>query len=542
MKIKNIFDRVESSPISAAVVLMISLLLANLLGVLKLRIFAQLFSGASSDLGVFMASDRIPNLVFSVLAVGALSASFVPIFSRLLSQNKENRAFEITATLFNLSLVIFVLVSLVFFPFSRPISGLISLGGNLSPLEMNLLDQCTRVLFLAQLFFILSAFASGVLQSFNRFTIVGLPPVVYNLVIIVFTLLTYHRLGIMAAAWGTVLGAACHFLVQLPALFSVGFRYLPRINLKDSLVAEIGRMFVPRSLSLTVDQLGLVIFTTLSLSLSASSVVIFSFAQRLMLIPVVLFGSTFSQASFATLSQNAESSADFLKTFRKVFNYISFLILPAVGFFIVLRIPFVRIFFGAKSFDLEATVLTANTLSFLALGMFFETHTSLLSRAFFAYKDSKTPLASALISLLVGVLASLIFLRVFHFGVWSLGLSFSIISLIDFLFMFLVLWRKFPQLLRPEFLMPLGKMILGAILSGLITLVTLKFFDQRLAIFDTRYSLNLIILTGTALLVGGLTYLLTCYYLGLHEGKRLVGLILRIRGFGPTFLGELFQE
>lgn len=543
MKLQRFFAREENSTGSAALILMVSLLAANLLGLLKLRLFAQFFRGASSDLGIFIAADRLPNFIFSVLAVGALSASFVPIFSQNVAAGKKERAFELVTTLFNLSLLTFFFVSLFFFLFSKNISNLIAWGSHLSEGQLNLLDDNMRILFLAQIFFIFSAFSSGVLQSFNRFRIIALPPIIYNLVIIVFTYFFAPRLGILAAAWGTVLGAFFHFLVQAPALVSVGFSYSSKINLKIRELREIGRLFLPRSLSLTVDQLGLLFFTTLSLSLSAGSVVIFSFAQRLMFLPVTLFGSTFSQASLATLSKNAElNQGEFLKIFDKVFNYLSFLVLPTTVFFVVLRIPLVRLFFGARGFDLVATTLTGSTLSFLALGIFFESQTSLLARAFFAQKNTAVPLKSALFSLLGGVVSALVFLRFLGWGVWSLGLSASLVSLLDFAIMFFYLSAKFPDLKGINFWRPTLKMTSVSLLAGLVSLTILKSFDSRFWLFDTHYGWGVFNLTALSLTVGGAFYLAGTYALGLREGRRVVSLLKGVRSFGPNFLAELFQE
>lgn len=543
MKINQFFAHEESSTGSAALVLMASLFLANLLGLLKLRLFAQLFRGASSELGLFIVADRIPNFIFSVLAVGALSASFVPIVSRHLASDKREKAFQLTTTLFNISLSLFLVAAVFFFPLSQKFSQVLSWGNPLSDSELKLLDQTMKILFFAQIFFILSAFSSGLLQSFNRFRAIALPPIIYNLVIIFFTYFLAPRLGIMAAAWGTVLGAFFHFAVQVPALWAVGFRYFPKINWRDKDLREIGRLFLPRSLSLTVDQLGLLFFTSLALSLSGAVVVIFNFAQRLVFLPITLFGSTFAQASFATLSRNAElNRPEFFRVFDKVFNYLAFLLIPTSAFFVVLRIPLIRLFFGARGFDLVATTLTANTLSFLALGIFFEAQTSLLARAFFAYKDTRTPLKSAFISLLFGVFLALVFLRVFDWGVWSLGLAVSAISFLNFVIMFSLLSKKFPEMRRADFLRPSFKMLLAGISSALVIFLTVKLLDSRWPVFDTRYVLSLLFLTVLAGLLGGLTYLGLCYLLGIREGKKVVRLVLNVRNFGPNFLSELIQE
>ena len=542
MKIFTFFHRSEKSTVSAALILMFSLLVANLLGLLKLRLFANLFGGASSELGVFLAADRIPNFVFNVLAVGALSSSFIPIFSKLIAGGQKERALGFSSSLFNFSILVFLLFTLVFLAFPEIFLGIIS-WGNLSPNERSLLVDLSKILFLAQIFFILSAFSSGILQSFNQFTSVALSPVVFNLAVIVFSLFFSQKMGIYAAAWGTVLGAFCHFLVQIPALLRVGFSYRFSLNLRDRLFLEIGRIFLPRSLSLVVDQISLLVFTSYALSLSASSVVVYNFAQRIEMIPVVLFGSTFAQASFATLSKNAEiGDSEFLKTFQKTFSYLSFLIIPASVFLVVLRIPLIRIFFGARGFDWNATLLTAYTLSFFALGMFFQAQVALLARSFFALKNSRVPFLASLASLILGLGLGLVFIKVLNFGVWSLGLSESLISALEFLILYLFLKKKFDLLGRGDFIFPVFKIIIAAFVAGLVSYSILRFLDLRGPLFDTRYFVSLFGLTALSLLVGLVVYLTLCYKMGIREGEKVVLLLRKTRNFGPNFLKELFQE
>lgn len=543
MKLSKLFLRSENSTLSAAAVLMLSLLVANLLGLLKLRIYSSLFQGASSDLGLFLASDRIPNFVFNVLAIGALTTSFIPIFSQSLAQGKKDRAFALASTLISLSFVVFALAAVVFFIFSRNIMGAFSWGSDLTVKEENLLNTSSQILFLAQLFFLFSAFSSGILQSFGKFAAVAVSPVVFNAAVIIFTIILAPRFGVLGASWATVIGALCHFLVQVPALVSVGFPYRPIINLKDKLLAEIGTLFIPRTFSLISDQLAALLLTSFSLSLSASSVVIFSFAQRLELIPVVLFGSAFAQASFASLSRNAQiSGLEFVSLFKKTFYYLSFLILPASVFLVVLRIPLVRIFFGSRAFDWPATLLTAHTLSFFAVGIFFQAQSGLLARSFFALKNTRVPLISSLVSLIFGSLLAFVSVYFWHWNVWGLALSASFIDLIDFAILYFVLSRKFSEIISTDFIKPVFLMAVSAVTSGLVSFVLVRQLDFRFSFFDTRHFFDLLSLTLVSLLFGGFTYLLISYKLGINEGKKVILWISKIKNFGPAFLSGLFQE
>lgn len=522
---------------------MVSLLAANFLGLLKLRVYAMLFQGASSNLGLFLASDRIPNFVFNILAIGALSTSFIPVFSRNLGLGRKEKTFEMASSLFNLSFLVFAAAGLLFFIFSGPIMSIFSWGSDLTLSEVNLLNESSKILFLAQIFFLFSAFSSGILQSFGRFTVIGISPVVFNFVVIIFTIILAPRFGIIGASWATVLGSLAHFLVQLPALFSSGFIYRPLINLKDKMLREIGVLFLPRTLSLVIDQLTALFLTSFSLGLSGASVVIFSFAQRLELIPVALFGAAFSQASFAKLSQSAELDRDeFLKTFRQTFHYLSFLILPSAVFLIVLRVPLVRIFFGSRSFDWPATLLTAQTLALFALGIFFQAHSGFFTRVFFSLKNTRIPLISSFISLLFGLIMALIFLRIFYFGVWGLALAASLTDLADFLILYFCMVKKFPEIKSADFMKPVFLMGLASLLAGTFSYFLVRELDLKFSFFDTHYFVNLLSLTLMSILAGGSAYLLISYKLGINEGRKILIWLSKIKGFGQVFVSEIFPE
>ena len=419
------------------------------------------------------------------------------------------------------------------------------------------MSSLTRILLLSQIFLTLSVFVTSVLQSFDRFLVPALSPLFYNLGSIIGVLVLAPFWGIYGPAWGAVLGSFLHLLIQLPFLKSLGFRYSLNFNLRNKAVVEIGRLIIPRTLGLAVDQINLLVDTALSLSLSASSVVVLSFAQRLQYIPVILFGSTIAQAVLPTLSRLASNGShaqeDFKSVLTRSLHQMLYLILPISIILFVLRLPVVRLAFGTRRFDWFATNLTGYTLAFFSLGIFAQSVVSLLARAFYAFKDTKTPLKAGAISVLINVILSAVFIKIFNFNVWSLALSSSISSLVNAALLFIFLERKVGGFNFQQLLDPITKMAFSGLVMGVFIYLPLKLLDRGgwgslfpftfgTLLLDTRYTVNLLILTCLSAFLGLVFYLMLTSYLHVSEGKRIILMISRIKNFGKSFFPSIFQE
>ena len=553
--VSQLLNRREKSVSSAAAILMFSLLLTNILGLLKLRLLSNFF-GASSQLGVFLAADRLPSFIFNLFVIGALSSSFIPIFAAHLAKEGKAEAFKFSSIIINVTFVIFGLFSVVLFIFSPQLSYLLSLG-SLDTANLVLMSDLTRILIISQLLLSLSIFVTSILQSFDHFLIPSLSPIFYNLGSIAGIVFLTPILGIYAPAWGAVIGSVLHLLIQIPFLKSLGFKYAANFNFRDKSVIEVSRLIIPRTFGLAVDQINLLVDTALSLSLSAASVVVLSFAQRLQYIPVILFGSTISQAVLPTLSRLSSDGYrardDFKNLLIKSLHQMLYLILPVSIILLVLRLPLVRLIFGTKRFDWYATNMTGYTLAFYSLGIFSQSVSALLTRAFYAFKDTRTPFKTGALSVALNIILSILFVKVLGFNVWSLALSSSVSSLLNALLLFVLLQKRVGSFNLYHLLDPITKMAFSGLVMGVFIYLPLKLLDRGgwgglfpytlgVLLLDTRYTVNLLILTALSTILGLIFYLLLTSLLKVSEGRRIVLMILRIRNFGRNFFPSIFQE
>jgi putative peptidoglycan lipid II flippase len=401
---------------------------------------------------------------------------------------------------------------------------------------MTLMVNLMRIIILGQLLFILGTFFTALLQSYNHFFIPGIAAALYNLGIIIGVVLFSSTFGIYSATIGVILGGIIFVLVQLPLAKRVGFTFTPSVAyLKSEGVKKISALMWPRTLSIIIFQMGTIGLTSLISFLAdpGRMYVIFDFAKTLAFAPVALFGQTIAQAAFPILSREKDKPEQFKTTFITSFNQMLYLVLPISVLILVLRIPLVRLVFGASAFDWEATRLTGITLAFLSLSIFAQALITLVLRAFYALHDTKIPLIIGAVSTALMVSFAYLFIVVFAHttacinmlgrplclpnGVEALGISYSIASIVQLIILFILLEKKVGRFTKSELLKPWMKFFLCSFFTAFALYIPIKLLDKL--VFDTTHTINLIILTGISSLAGLSLYLFLTWFFEVKEAK-----------------------
>lgn len=539
-------SRKQGSILSAAFLVMGLIALSRILGLIRQRVLAHFFS--VEDLAVYFASFRLPETLFEVLVSGSLASAFIPVFTRLLSAGDKRKAWYVAGLTQTTILLFFILLSLLVLIFAKPLTEILTPG--FSDREQILMVNLTRFLLLAQGFFLLSFFLSGTQEAFGRFLVPSIAPLFYNLGIITGSVLLSGR-GVWGAAIGAVVGAALHFLIQLPFAKELGFRFIPKVDFRDRDFRKITILALPRMVELVALQLAKSVELLLSSLISVASYTYFIFANTLQLFPVALFGYSFAKAAFPTLATHAakKDHTAFASTFNFAVSQILFFVLPIAVFFVVLRIPLVRLAFGTERFTWESTVQTGWALSAFSLGVVAQGLLAILTRSFYALQNTKVPMMAALLTISLDILLAFSFVRFWHFEVWGIALAFSLATLVQTIILFTILERQVP-VLNWSFLGNVGKIIFCTLISGGVMYFLLKVLDQaawdkRLSflgqfglalptgfqgfVIDTKYTVNLIFLTLFIITVGIFIYLLLAMILRIREVEilaRWVGQLL----------------
>lgn len=515
--IKNgtkIFLRRQTNILSASVVLMAAVLFSGLLGLIRNRLLAGTFYALEpANLDVYFAAFRLPDMIFQLLVMGVLSAAFIPVFSRFLDKD-EKEAWHLASSIITLAIFVFLVSALMVFIFAKPLSKVIA--PTFTPKEISLMTNLIRVMLFGQFFFVISNFFTGILQSYQRFLVTALAPVAYNLGIILGIIFLAPTMGIYGPTFGVVLGAFLHLFVQAPVLWRLGFTYKLAWSWTHEGVKRICKLMWPRTLSLAVTQIELTVVVMIATALTSGSLAIFYFAQQLGDLPVRLFGQTIGQATLPTLAKETEKGwENFKRVFLASFLQILYFSLPMGVILIVLRIPLVRIAYGAKSFPWEATLLTGKVVAVFAIALFAQAVTQLTVRGFYALQDTVTPLIVGFFSMLFNVGLSFWFVFGLKLGVVGLSLAITLSSLIQALVLFLALEKKIGGFAKSQYLYPFGKMLLATFLTGIALWVPMRFLDRF--VLDTTRTVQLIILTVVAGMSGLGVYLLFSKLLKIKE-------------------------
>ncbi|MDD5071334.1 MAG: murein biosynthesis integral membrane protein MurJ [Patescibacteria group bacterium] len=471
--IKRLFGGQINNITVAAGLVGASSLVSRFLGVFRDRILAGQF-GAGETLDVYYAAFRIPDLIFNLLVLGALSAGFIPIFVGLLKNplekivgffpGKENKkAWELASNVLNILILGLLALCGLGVIFAPHLTRVIAPG--FSAEKQALTASLTQIMFLSPLFLGISSVLGGILQSFKRFFVYSLAPIMYNFGIIIGALYFVPVWGIYGLAWGVVLGALLHMLIQLPTAVALGFRHSLKIDFKNKDLRKIGVMMAPRTMSLAISQINLVVITIIASTLVVGSLTIFNLANNLQSFPIGIFGISFAIAAFPSLSAAAFSKKDLVESFSSTLRQILFFIVPSTVLLITLRAQIIRVILGTGLFDWEDTVLTMNTLGFFSLSLFAQASLPLLVRVFYARHDSKTPFFIGLFSAVINVALSLWLAR--RLGVEGLALAFSLASILNFVLLWLALRFSLGNMDEMKILVAVIKFSAAALACGI---------------------------------------------------------------------------
>jgi len=516
----------QNNILTGASILMVAVFASKFLGLIRDRLLVHNFD--SSEAAVFLAAFRLPDLMFQLLIFGALSVAFIPVFTDYLHEKQESEAFDFASNILNLSLLMFGVLSIVAYFFVSPLNSLLIPG--FSGSQKALTDEMTRILMLSQIILIVGSFFIAISQAYQRFIIPALAPLFYNLGIIFGIAVLTKYFGIYGPAYGVVLGSVLHVLIQIPLVRSLGFKYKFSFDFANKGVREIFKLMSIRNIGLAVEQINDTVGIALASLVSYSSITLLTFAQHLQVVPIGLFGATIAQAALPVLSreQATKEGESFKITLLTTMHQILFLTLPATAMLIVLRIPIVRLVFGASQFNWVDTVLTGRTVAFLALGVTAQSIILLLVRGFYALKDTKTPVVVSIITVFINVVLSFWFIRILQLDVWSLGLSYAIASNVSLLLLIHFLGKKVGGFEEERLMKPALKMWLAAMVSAAALYIPMKLLDQL--VFDTTRTINLIILTGIASILGLSIYIGLVWFMKVEEVYTFGRLLKKIGG------------
>src|SRR3989344_2713642 len=384
------FNREIVSFHAAALVLGGAALIAKLLGLFRDRLLAARF-GAVDELDVYYAAFQIPDILYTVLLVGAASAAVLPALLAVERRGKAEceRFLGNLLTVFSVGAVAAAFIAVIAAPFFVPL-----LAPGFGPEKLDLAIRLTRFMLGNVVFLGVASILSTLLQARHRFFAFALPPIVYNIGIIVGILVFVPVVGVMGLAMGVLLGGIFQVLVQLPAVRGLGFRFRPRVDLGDPGFRSVLRTSLPRVAALSLSQITLAILAAIASLFVGGSLAAFRLAANLLFVPVGLLRVSYALPVLPKLSGGSldRSGEQFREHFVAGFRNILFWALPATALLIVLRAHIVRVVLGSGAFDWGDTRLVAALLAAMAIAVISESVLPLVLRGFYALGRTREPL------------------------------------------------------------------------------------------------------------------------------------------------------
>lgn len=443
---------------------------SRLLGLVRDRLLANKF-GAGDELDIYYAAFRIPDLVFNILVLGALSAAFIPIFVEYLQRAKEDpskkaEVWHLANSLLNILLVGLIIFGFILFIFTPQIVPLIAPGFDQAK-QADVINM-TRIMLISIIFFGISNVITGILNSLKRYVNFAFAPVLYNVGIILGIFFLVPLYGIYGLAYGVVLGSFLHMIIQIPGVLKIGYRYKPVFDYKHKGVRSIGKLMLPRTFGLAISQIDQLVSVIIGSTLAAGSVAVFTLANNLQNFPISVFGVSMAVASFPFFSEAfaQKNNEMFIEHFSKSFRRILFLVIPISVLILLLRAQFVRVILGSGQFDWNDTYYTAQTLGFFTISLFAQSTIPLLAKSFYAWKDTKTPVKIGILTVAINIIGALILSR--SMGVTGLALAFSISSFVQMILLIIFLRKKIGYLDEKRIIISVLKIVLITAMMGAV--------------------------------------------------------------------------
>jgi putative peptidoglycan lipid II flippase len=444
---------------------------SRVLGVVREQVLAAYF-GAGNAMDAFNVAFRIPNLVRDLFAEGAMSAAFVPTFTRRLTSEGKESAWRLGNNVITALLLITTLLVVLGIVFAGPLVRLFA--GEYADVEgkLELTVFLTRIMLPFLTLVALAAAFMGMLNALHRFFIPALSPAMFNVgtilcaVILVPLMPRWGLPGIAAVAIGTIVGGFLQAATQWPALAREGFRYRPRLDLQDDGLRRVLVLMGPGTIGLAATQVNVFVNTVLATGAGTGAVSWLNYAFRLMYLPIGLFGVSIATAAVPAVSRHAaaDDRRGIRSTVADALSLMLMLNVPATIGLIALSTPVIRLIFERRAFTPDDTAATAAALQFYAIGLVGYSVVRIASPTFYALNESRTPVKVSIASVLVNAALNIALVRVL--GYRGLALGTSIAALVNAITLLVLLRRRLDGLDERRVIVSFAKITVASLVMG----------------------------------------------------------------------------
>ena len=380
----------------AAGIMMAAIFLSRILGLVREMVIANQFGGGA-DVSSYVMAFNLPDLLYFLLSGGVLSAAFIPVFTSYLEEGKEDEAWKVFSVIGTFLFIVIGSLVLIFEVFTRQLMPLVAPGFMDNPVLLRQTITMTRILLPCQLFFFLGGLIIATLNSRQHFLVPALGPIIYNVGIIAGGVFLGRHIGISGLTWGALGGAFVgNFLLQIMVVKRFGVKFKPSLNLRHPGVRRVGKLALPVILGLSLPYVDVYVNRWFSTFINEGSAAALNFANRLMQMPLGVFGQAAAIAFFPTLA--AQAARKELGQLRASVNFglrgILLLTVPSSVLMIVLASPIVTMLFQHGKFSAENGAAASSALVFYSIGIAGWAGQAIVTRGFYAMQDTVIPVVT----------------------------------------------------------------------------------------------------------------------------------------------------
>jgi len=469
--------------------------------------------GASTAADAYTTAYRIPNLLRRLVGEGAVSAAFIPVFSRYVAEQKKEDAWEFANTLLTVITFLLTAVTLTGILLSPLIVRLFASGFGDTPGKLELTATLNRIMFPYMFLIGLSALAMGILNSFHRFGAPAFAPIVLNLTMIVFSFLgSLFGDVTKTLAVGVVVGGALQLGIQIPALLEMGWKIRLKFDFRHPGVRRVAKLMVPVVFGVGIVQINVLVDTQFASYLEEGSVTAIYYADRVMELVLGGYAVAVSTVILPLLSRQAAlRKMDELKTtLNFAIRLILFITFPATVGLILLRSQIIEVLFQHGDFDAASTALTAWALPFFAVGLSAFSMVKIIVPAFYALQDTRTPVKIAFVAMLLNIGFNFLLIRPLRNGGPALATSLS--AFFNSISLFVIFLNRYGSIGGRSIVQSIGKFIVGSVALGVVVYVMIHwpgFYTGRLS--------QKVIALGVTIAAATVTYFAIGRLLNFHE-------------------------
>jgi putative peptidoglycan lipid II flippase len=507
----------------AAMVILLATVVGRLLGLFRDQAVAYFF-GAKSVTDAFFLAYKLPYLL-SLTVAGALTATFIPVFTQRLVKKQEDEAWKLSVSMTNAAAIVLLGLSVLCVIFARWLVPLFAPGFRTEPRTMALAISLFRILMIGVIFDGLAGLAIGVFNSLKKFALPAFAPAVGTVatiaVIVVFAQTAW---GISSVAWGSVVGSAVGFLILFPALRRYGMRYRPKVEWRLPGMAEVGMMVWPILIGSAVGKVSIFVDQVLGSLIGTGAISALNYSEKLFQMPLGLFVAGITIPIFPLLSEHvaANQPGKLKVTLNFALRLIAFVMIPASIGLIVLRTPIIAFLFQHGKFTADDTARTGWALLFYSIGLFSYAGRDTLTRVFYAYHDTRTPVKISVAAVGINIVCSYLLMHVI--GVGGLAFGTTIALTVNFVVLIQLLRRKLGPMLFGSFFRSFARILAASAVMG----VAVWGLDVALARYLEPGTVSLGIRVVIGLGVGSVVYFAIAYAARFPEAHEIVSMFKAI--------------